>query len=389
MIIERAFTEQLHARGTGAQGGQFVAKGGSQPAPAAKATAAGKGKPAGGGNLSFDGKRGAGYGKKGGDPRVHKLQDALNRLGFTDGSGKKLAKDGKLGPRTTAAIKKAQRAMGLKADGVVTPALLAKLAGAKSAKDLKAKPKKAAPARKAAAPSKGFAKQAGAPVAKKAAPVVVKRSVVGYSGRMTSVERHLPGKHNQQAHANRIGRPTNVAGKTGLGKATAALADKPALGPAPAPKARDLSSPAQRKAAVEEYDKLTKNQFDALPEEDRNRIIDELRTVVKDGEYDTSTGRGSVGMRYRGQAEHVSKAKFMISNFRRTVAAPVDNSVDGRASRLKSATTDSEARAALHSVTVKDMDKIAEKNGWLGGTSSGWKKDKWIDHLVRKALEGK
>jgi peptidoglycan hydrolase-like protein with peptidoglycan-binding domain len=90
--IERGlFNEQLHPRGKGAQGGQFVAKGAS------------------GNNdtVGFDAKRGtgAGYGVKGGDKRVKQLQNALNRLGFTDAQGHPLLVDGKLGPRTTAAIK--------------------------------------------------------------------------------------------------------------------------------------------------------------------------------------------------------------------------------------------------------------------------------------------
>ncbi len=51
-------------------------------------------------------------------------------------------------PKTTAAIKKAQRALGLKADGVVTPALLKQLTAAKSLKALTAA-KKTAPAKKA------------------------------------------------------------------------------------------------------------------------------------------------------------------------------------------------------------------------------------------------
>jgi peptidoglycan hydrolase-like protein with peptidoglycan-binding domain len=156
-LIERAFTESLHPRGTGAVGGQFVAAGagaskaappGKRPAARPRQRPAGK-RPAG--NLAFDGRRGPGYGQKNGDKRVKNLQTALNRLGLTDSSGKKLAVDGKLGPKTTAAIKKAQRALGLKADGVVTPALLAKLIKAKKLE--KAKPiKKAAPVKKAAPP---------------------------------------------------------------------------------------------------------------------------------------------------------------------------------------------------------------------------------------------
>jgi peptidoglycan hydrolase-like protein with peptidoglycan-binding domain len=158
MTIERAFTEQLHPRGTGAVGGQFVAGGaskapaGARPAPGVK-KAAPRQKPAGkSGNLSFDGKRGPGYGVKGGDKRVRGLQQALNRLGLTDSSGKKLAVDGKLGPRTTAAIKKAQRKLGLKADGVVTPGLLRQLTTAKKLE--KPRPVKKVAAKKVAAPKK-------------------------------------------------------------------------------------------------------------------------------------------------------------------------------------------------------------------------------------------
>lgn len=174
--IRRAFTEALHPRGTGAAGGQFVAAGTSsaakKTAPAKKA-ATGKARPAkGGGNLSFDGKRGAGYGVKGGDKRVKALQQALNRLGLTDGNGNKLAVDGKLGPRTTAAIKKAQRKLGLKADGVVTPALLAQLTKAKKLEKAKKVAKKAA---KKVAPRKAMPRpERSGKGGEKRAPVVIK-----------------------------------------------------------------------------------------------------------------------------------------------------------------------------------------------------------------------
>jgi peptidoglycan hydrolase-like protein with peptidoglycan-binding domain len=159
-LIERAlFSENLHPRGTGAAGGQFVAKGSGSAAktPAGQRAGARARKPRPAGNLAFDGRRGPGYGQKNGDKRVKNLQTALNRLGLTDSSGKRLSVDGKLGPKTTAAIKKAQRALGLKADGVVTPALLAKLTKARKlekAKRLAAPVKKAMPAKKAAAPAR-------------------------------------------------------------------------------------------------------------------------------------------------------------------------------------------------------------------------------------------
>lgn len=80
--------------------------------------------------LSYDSKRnvGAGYGSAKGDDRVRAAQEALRKAGMTDADGKPLRLDGKLGPKTTAAIKKYQRAHGIKpADGKITPALLAAL----------------------------------------------------------------------------------------------------------------------------------------------------------------------------------------------------------------------------------------------------------------------
>src|ERR1700760_2505420 len=109
------FNEQLHPRGTGATGGQFVAKGTS-------------GRTA---SIGYSAKHGtgAGYGVKGGkgDDRVRQLQSYLNTLGITDGNGQALKVDGKLGPKTSAAVKRLQRKLGLKADGVVTTELLGRL----------------------------------------------------------------------------------------------------------------------------------------------------------------------------------------------------------------------------------------------------------------------
>jgi peptidoglycan hydrolase-like protein with peptidoglycan-binding domain len=96
-----------------AQGGRFAA--GARDAAA--------GHPSGAwarGPMSFNGKTGAGYGVHGGDERVTALQQALNRLGVTDGRGRPLVVDGRLGPRTTEAVKAAQKRLGLKPDGVVT-----------------------------------------------------------------------------------------------------------------------------------------------------------------------------------------------------------------------------------------------------------------------------
>lgn len=114
-------------------GGQFA---GSQSRGGSKSTA-GKGSKstkagmssAAAGPMSYDPRtrRGTGYGKHHGDLRVHQLQEALTRLGILDGHGRKLVSDGKLGPLTTHAVMTAQRLMGIRPDGVVTPALLSRL----------------------------------------------------------------------------------------------------------------------------------------------------------------------------------------------------------------------------------------------------------------------
>jgi HK97 family phage prohead protease len=140
---QRMFDEQDHPRNPagGALGGQFAdkaataAQGKKKAQPPAKKAPAKKA-PAhhDTGTLAYDpdSNTGPGYGSPDGDKRVHQLQQALNRLGLHDGAGKALKDDGKLGPKTTAAVKKAQRRLGLTPDGKVTPELLAKLVALKA-----------------------------------------------------------------------------------------------------------------------------------------------------------------------------------------------------------------------------------------------------------------
>jgi peptidoglycan hydrolase-like protein with peptidoglycan-binding domain len=95
--------------------------------PRAKAGSAGGGRFA---PLSYNAQAntGTGYGKKGGDDRVKATQTALNKAGMTDTQGNKLKLDGKLGPKTTAALIKYQKAHGIKpANGKITPELLSSL----------------------------------------------------------------------------------------------------------------------------------------------------------------------------------------------------------------------------------------------------------------------
>ena len=117
-------------------GGEFAPAGGGSKSAPKKSTA----KRATSSELGYDGKAGTGYGQKGGDARVRTMQQALNRLGLKDADGKPLAVDGKFGPRTTAAVKAAQKALGLEPTGKVTAAFITKLSKAKDLNSLKERP---------------------------------------------------------------------------------------------------------------------------------------------------------------------------------------------------------------------------------------------------------
>jgi peptidoglycan hydrolase-like protein with peptidoglycan-binding domain len=130
--------------GSRARGGASATTARAGGTKAAKVTAAAKAAAA---PMSYNPRtgRGTGYGHRGGDKRVRALQTALNRIGLLDGRGRALAVDGKLGPLTTHAVLTAQKVLGLKQDGQVTPQLLAQieqLAAKRPAK--KAAPKKTA-----------------------------------------------------------------------------------------------------------------------------------------------------------------------------------------------------------------------------------------------------
>jgi hypothetical protein len=128
-----------------AAGGEFALSDGGSGEDSEDKNTKGKGKPKlgehvqrSGGGLAFK----AGYGKKGGDARVKGLQSQLNKMGLTDASGKPLAVDGMLGPKTTAAIKKAQKRLGMKPTGKADAAFLSKFkAGSKLTDGGKPKPK--------------------------------------------------------------------------------------------------------------------------------------------------------------------------------------------------------------------------------------------------------
>lgn len=106
----------MHAPAGSSTGGQFTSGGGGSSAKKTMKPKAAPKKHTGHtpahssshGTLAYDPHtgKGPGYGEPNGDPQVHKLQQALTRLGITDSAGKELKDDGKLGPKTTTAVKK-------------------------------------------------------------------------------------------------------------------------------------------------------------------------------------------------------------------------------------------------------------------------------------------
>lgn len=139
-VSASAFVEELHPRASDGKFGSGSGSGSGSGGKTSQMTPAKKSPKATGphrrtipaGQLGFDGVRGTGYGHKNGDPRVRSLQAELNRLGLRDKSGRKLAVDGKLGPLTTSAIRKAQLRLGMKATGIIDPSFIARLRSTKA-----------------------------------------------------------------------------------------------------------------------------------------------------------------------------------------------------------------------------------------------------------------
>jgi hypothetical protein len=136
-LIARTWDESAHTRAPSGQsgGGEFAGQGQkSAERSANRRRSMGQRGHAGvpKGQYGFDGSSGSGYGVKGGDANVKQLQGELNRLGFTDGAGKKLAEDGKFGPKTTGAVKTAQKRLGMKPTGIITQAFIDRLKATKT-----------------------------------------------------------------------------------------------------------------------------------------------------------------------------------------------------------------------------------------------------------------
>lgn len=240
---------------SGPKGGQFAPGGGrvagkGKPHPKRPARKAGPPKPSG--PLGWDGKTGAGYGIKGGDARVRTLQSVLNRLGLTDSDGLELAVDGKFGPRTTSAVKKLQKRLGIEVTGKVTEDFI------KQISDLHVLPPRPAakrrPARKRVRRSMALHELENG-ICRTCQPHehVLDNGICttcGDAGPKGEASRHLPGLHDQSSHGRRFNTPGDP--KSGIKKALKA-AEKPSTEAKVEPKKAPVKrtpKPAAKKAPV-------------------------------------------------------------------------------------------------------------------------------------------
>jgi hypothetical protein len=145
-----------------------------------------------------------------------------------------------------------------------------------------------------------------------------------------------------------------------------------------------LSTYAARRDRVAEYNKMSRDDFDALPEERRAQILAELRAIRESGDTSTSRDRTYGGV-FRGDANHVSTAKFLADKFTRERYVAPDNSVEGRVARLREAGDDRAARDVLSGATISQMREVSQEFGF--GWSTGWKSDRLRDHIVSNLAE--
>ena len=141
---------------------------------------------------------------------------------------------------------------------------------------------------------------------------------------------------------------------------------------------------------ADRYDRhknLTREQFDALPETRQRTVLDELRQVANSGETKNRTiasnRSGFHGATIRGQvdADHVAGAKAKLRELTYTAPPPIDNSIEGRAARLKAGD-----RYAADG-TIDELNQIARAAG-LAGFPASWKRQKGVDYLRNQAIAG-
>lgn len=141
------------------------------------------------------------------------------------------------------------------------------------------------------------------------------------------------------------------------------------------------------RGVVARHRDLTREQFDALPEAERNHVLQDLRQVARSTEeesYTTPSNRSSMGMTVRGmrEAAHVTAAKAKIRDLTYTAPPPVDNSISGRAARLRAGDT-----GAIYNATIAELNEAAREAGLSGG-NTGWPRTKLADYIRDQVAAG-
>lgn len=149
---------------------------------------------------------------------------------------------------------------------------------------------------------------------------------------------------------------------------------------APAPVVDKLNSRALRKARVEEIDKITRAEFDALPQEEQDRILADLDRVAESG--DTKTIFAGTGNISGVPADHVAGAKNLKKRFTAPVQAPIDNSPAGRVAKIRAGANPGNAMVGA---SKGDLEAMAAELGIYVG--SAWKIDKMKDAIEAGVLQ--
>lgn len=134
---------------------------------------------------------------------------------------------------------------------------------------------------------------------------------------------------------------------------------------------------------------LTREQFDALPADEQQRVLADLRKVRDSKEQVGSTipsNRTSMGTTIRGtkDAPHVEGAQAKLRELTYTAPPPVDNSIEGLAARLKAGQLGSFYGTGL---TRDKLNAISMAAGY-GGIPGSWKLSKVHDYLRARVAAG-
>lgn len=124
-----------------------------------------------------------------------------------------------------------------------------------------------------------------------------------------------------------------------------------------------------------EHAGLTRAQFDALPADERERVLTDLRAVRDSGDTKTiPSNRTAMGTTIRGAtADHVHAAQVKIAELVRAKVDPADYTTAGRARRAAAGDT------GAITGTMAELQEIASANKW--GYIASWDKRKATDQL--------